>query len=79
MTMASPDNPAPQAQRVRIEFGRRWVPAPQAATLQVGAVIELDCQADAPVDLFAGGKPVATGAPVVANGKMGVRITEIKT
>ncbi len=62
---------------VQVEFGRAQVESEQASRLQRGAVVELDAFADDYVDVYADGRLVARGTPVVVDGKMGVRIQEM--
>jgi flagellar motor switch protein FliN/FliY len=62
---------------VRLELGRRLIPAAEAWRLDVGGVVELDRQADDRVDVYADGRLVARGQPVVVGGKLAVRIEEI--
>ncbi|MGA2265068.1 MAG: FliM/FliN family flagellar motor switch protein [Phycisphaerae bacterium] len=62
---------------VRLELGRRLIPAAEAWRLDIGGVVELDRQADDRVDVYADGRLVARGQPVVVSGKLAVRIEEI--
>jgi flagellar motor switch protein FliN/FliY len=54
--------------RVWAELGRARLPSADVVTLPIGAVVELDRQADEPVDLYVNGKPFATGRLMVVNG-----------
>ena len=54
--------------RVWAELGRARLPGADVVTLPTGAVVELDRQADEPVDLYVNGKAFATGRLVVVNG-----------
>ena len=45
--------------------------------LAVGSVVQLDKQADAPVELRVNGKLIARGEVVVIEDKFGVKITEV--
>ncbi|HWT24787.1 MAG TPA: FliM/FliN family flagellar motor switch protein [Solirubrobacteraceae bacterium] len=54
--------------RVWAELGRAQMPSAQVVGLPTGAVVELDRQADEPVDLYVNGRRFATGRLVVADG-----------
>lgn len=54
--------------RVWAELGRARLPSADVVTLPTGAVVELDRQADDPVDLYVNGKAFATGRLMVVNG-----------
>ena len=54
--------------RVWAELGRARLPSAEVVTLPTGAVVELDRQADDPVDLYVNGKAFATGRLLVVNG-----------
>ncbi len=54
--------------RVWAELGRARLPSADVVTLPTGAVVELDRQADEPVDLYVNGKAFATGRLMVVNG-----------
>ena len=62
--------------RVRIEFGRAVLPGDQMDDLKTGNVLELDAFVDDYVDLYADGKLIARGRPVVVDGKLAVRVQE---
>ena len=66
--------PGPPGTPVRIEFGRRWLGSDEAARLRVGSVVAFDVAAAADVAVYAGGRLVAGGEPVLVEGKLGVRI-----
>jgi len=61
---------------VHLEFGRKVIPAAQARELEADAVIELSAFADDYVDVYADGRLIARGRPIVIDGKMGVRVQE---
>lgn len=54
--------------RVWAELGRARMAAGQVVGLPTGAVVELDREADAPIDLYVNGTLFATGRLVVADG-----------
>jgi flagellar motor switch/type III secretory pathway protein FliN len=61
---------------LRIELGRTWLKAEDAAQLDVGDVIELDALTDEPADVLADGRLVARGKPAVMDGQFCVCIWE---
>ena len=54
--------------RVWAELGRARMPSAQVVGLPPGAVVELDRQADEPIDLYVNGSHFATGRLVVVDG-----------
>jgi flagellar motor switch protein FliN/FliY len=54
--------------RVWAELGRARMPSAQLVGLPPGAVVELDRQAEEPVDLYVNGSRFATGRLVVVDG-----------
>ena len=54
--------------RVWAELGRTRLPSADVVTMPTGAVVELDRQADEPVDLYVNGKAFATGRLMVVDG-----------
>jgi len=74
--------PAPTAARrqadcpVRLEFGRKLLPAGRISGLKAGSVIELESFVDDYVDVYAGEQLVARGRAVVVDGKLAVRVQE---
>ena len=65
--------------KVRLELGRRLIPAAQANDLGAGGMIALDRAVDDRVDVYISGRLHARGQAVVVDGKMAVRIEEIIT
>lgn len=67
---ANADGPSLSGIPVRVwaELGRARLPSAEVVTLPTGAVVELDRQADEPVDLYVNGKAFATGRLMVVNG-----------
>jgi len=61
---------------VRVEFGRKTLPAVEARELRSEAVVELSAFADDYVDVYADGRLIARGRPIVVDGKLGVRVQE---
>lgn len=60
-----------------VEMGRRELTIGEAMQLTPGTIVELDRQADQPLDLLINGRPVARGEVVVVDNQFAVRITEI--
>jgi flagellar motor switch protein FliN/FliY len=66
--------------RVWAELGRTRLPLSDTLTLPLGAVVELDTHADAPVDLFVNGLRFAQGTLMVDdNGHWTIRLIEMET
>jgi flagellar motor switch protein FliN/FliY len=63
--------------RVWAELGRSEMPLGRALTLPLGAVVDLDRAADAPVDLYVNGLRFARGQLVVSDGEWAVRLDEL--
>jgi flagellar motor switch protein FliN/FliY len=60
-----------------IELGNCQLPMREVLQLNVGSVVQLDKQADAPVELSVNGKLIARGEVVVIEERFGVKITEV--
>lgn len=58
-------------------LGRRTLPLRELTKVTAGSVVELDCAADAPVDILANGKLVARGEVVTLKDRFGIKINEI--
>jgi flagellar motor switch protein FliN/FliY len=54
--------------RLSVELGRAQMPASKAVTLPNGSIVELNRQADEPVDLYVNGAPFATGRLLLVGG-----------
>jgi flagellar motor switch protein FliN/FliY len=63
--------------RVWAELGRTRMPLGQALTLPLGAVVDLDEAADAPVQLFVNGVAFAEGHLIVRDGDWAVSIDQL--
>jgi flagellar motor switch protein FliN/FliY len=64
--------------RVWAELGRTQMPSAQIVGLSLGAVVELDRQADEPIDIFVNGMRFASGRLIVVDGSdWAVRIETI--
>jgi len=63
--------------RVWAELGRSRLPIGRAVGLPAGAIVELDRDVDAPVDVFVNGHRFALGRLVLADGDWAVRIESI--
>lgn len=62
---------------VKIELGRTHMPVEGILSLREGAVVQLDKDAGAPVDILVNGRLVAQGEVLVLNDYFCVRVTEI--
>lgn len=62
---------------VRVLLGRTQLPLREIAQLGNGAVVELDCSPDDPVEIVVNDRIIAHGEVVVVSGNYGVRITKI--
>ena len=60
-----------------IELGSCQLPMREVLQLTIGSVVQLDKQADAPVELSVNGKLIARGEVVVIEERFGVKITEV--
>jgi flagellar motor switch protein FliN len=62
---------------IRVLLGRTQLPLRDIAQLGNGAVVELDCSPDDPVEIIVNDRVIAHGEVVVVSGNYGVRITKI--
>jgi flagellar motor switch protein FliN len=62
---------------IRILLGRTQLPLRDIAQLGNGAVVELDCSPDDPVEIIVNDRVIAHGEVVVVSGNYGVRITKL--
>ena len=62
---------------IRVLLGRTQLCLRDVAQLTNGAVVELDCSPDDPVEIIVNGRVIAHGEVVVVSGNYGVRITKI--
>jgi flagellar motor switch protein FliN len=62
---------------IRVLLGRTLLSLRDIAQLGNGAVVELDCSPDDPVEIIVNGRIIAHGEVVVVSGNYGVRITKI--
>ena len=63
--------------RVTLEFGRKVMTTDRVEELKVGSIVELDAFADDYVELYADGRLIARGRPIVVEGKLGIRVQEV--
>ena len=63
--------------QIRVLLGRTQLSLRDIAQLGSGAVVELDCSPDDPVDIIVNDRVIAHGEVVVVSGNYGVRITKI--
>jgi len=64
---------------IRVLLGRTQLCLRDIAQLGNGAVVELDCSPDDPVEIIVNDRVIAHGEVVVVSGNYGVRITKIAT
>jgi len=62
---------------IRILLGRTELLLQDIAQLGAGAVVELDCSPDDPVEIIVNDRVIAHGEVVVVDGNYGVRITKM--
>lgn len=62
---------------IRVLLGRTRLLLRDVAQLGSGAVVELDCKPDDPVEIIVNERVIAHGEVVVVSGNYGVRITKI--
>jgi flagellar motor switch protein FliN/FliY len=62
---------------IRVLLGRTVLSLRDVAQLGSGAVVELDCSPDDPVEIIVNDRVIAHGEVVVVSGNYGVRITKI--
>ncbi len=63
--------------RLSVEVGAASLRLSDVLALEEGGVIELDRQADEPLDIKVNGTLIARGEIVVTDGRFGVRLVEI--
>ena len=63
--------------RLSVEVGAASLRLADVLALEEGGVIELDRQADEPLDIKVNGTLIARGEIVVTDGRFGVRLVEI--
>jgi len=62
---------------VSVQLGACQLPMREVLQLSPGSVVQLDKQADAPVDVLVNDKLVARGEVVVVDNRFGIKITEM--
>jgi flagellar motor switch protein FliN len=62
---------------IRILLGRTELRLQDIARLGAGAVVELDCSPDDPVEILVNDRVIAHGEVVLVDGNYGVRITKM--
>lgn len=60
-----------------VSFGRTYLPVREILKLSTGSIVELNCPANAYVDVIVNNCTIARGEVVVIEGNYGVRIDEI--
>ncbi len=61
--------------QVVVELGRTRLTIKQLMELAEGSIVELDGLAGEPMDMLIDGRKIAEGEVLVANGKLGIRLT----
>jgi flagellar motor switch protein FliN/FliY len=79
---AEPHTLAPEALagvpvRLRAELGRAHLAVARAVSLEEGAIVDLDCAPEAPIDLFLNGVPFGTGRLLVVDGEWAIRLETV--
>lgn len=64
--------------RVSAELGRARMPVSQVLDLGKGAVVDLDQEADAPVDVYVNGLLLGSGRLVAIDGEWAVRLETVE-
>jgi flagellar motor switch protein FliN/FliY len=60
--------------RVWAEIGRTKMPAASVVGMAEGAIIDLECEADEPADLFVNGRHFGTGRLIMVDGEWAMRV-----
>jgi flagellar motor switch protein FliN len=63
--------------RVWAEIGRVRMPAAFVVGMPQGAIVDLDCDPDAPADLFVNGRHFGTGRLILVEGEWALRIESL--
>lgn len=75
MDLATNRDAAGSQLKLKVEIGRAWLSADDAAGLDAGSVIELRSHAQDEVDVYASGQLAARGQLVDVQGQLGVKVT----
>ena len=62
---------------LQIEFGQTRLRGDEVARLRTGSVIALNELSSGPVELYAAGRLVAYGEPIVVDGRIAVRVLQL--
>jgi flagellar motor switch protein FliN/FliY len=63
--------------RVWAEIGRTRLPAATVVGMAEGAILDLDCEADEPADLFVNGRHFGTGRLILVENEWALRIESL--
>lgn len=63
--------------RISVEVGSALLTLAELVRLGEGSVVELDRQANDPLDIMANGTLIATGEIVEVNGRYGIRVIDV--
>jgi flagellar motor switch protein FliN len=63
--------------RISVEVGSASLTLSELLRLAEGSVVELDRQANDPLDIMANGTLIATGEIVEVNGRYGIRVVDV--
>lgn len=64
--------------RVSVELGRARLPVAEVLHLSRGSVVDLDREADAPVDIYVNGLLFGTGRLMAVDGEWAVRLESVE-
>jgi flagellar motor switch protein FliN/FliY len=65
--------------RLWAEIGRTRLPAATVVGMAEGAILDLDCEADEPADLFVNGRHLGTGRLILVDGEWALRVETLDT
>jgi len=60
--------------RVWAEVGRTKMPAASVVGMAEGAIVDLECEADEPADLYVNGRHFGTGRLILVDGEWALRV-----
>jgi flagellar motor switch protein FliN/FliY len=74
-----PEDPEPASLlemplRVWVEIGRARMPAASVVGMTRGTIVDLDCDPDAPADIYVNGRHFGTGKVILVDGEWALRV-----
>jgi flagellar motor switch/type III secretory pathway protein FliN len=63
--------------RVWAEVGRTQMPAASVVGMAEGSIVDLDCEADEPADLYVNGRHFGTGRLILVDGEWALRVESL--